>query len=263
PRIGIAYEVNPKTVVRMGYGRSFDIGVFGSLFGHTVTQNLPVLAHQTLNSLTFDNKTPAYNFTGQCLPAPNNTICGPISGSAAFPVIPSNGILPFFGICPESVAQALQPCQGSVQPHTRPDRLVVPTLDAWNVAVQHQLTSKSSIEAAYVANHGVHVFKGNGPSYNANQATVVGFPTLTFAQRSPYNKSFSTPYTYADGFTTNVVCCGGQGFDYRGNDGTNSYESLQLKFEQRAQAGLTLQASYTYSKAYDNDGSYQPDPKQG
>ena len=49
PRLGIAYEVNSKTVVRMGYGRSFDIGVFGSLFGHTVTQNLPVLANQQLN----------------------------------------------------------------------------------------------------------------------------------------------------------------------------------------------------------------------
>ena len=43
PRIGIAYQLTPKTVVRMGYGRSYDIGVFGSNFGHTVTQNLPVL----------------------------------------------------------------------------------------------------------------------------------------------------------------------------------------------------------------------------
>ena len=64
PRLGIAYEINPKTVVRMGYGRSFDIGVFGSLFGHTVTQNLPVLANQQLTSPTNDNKTPAFNFTG-------------------------------------------------------------------------------------------------------------------------------------------------------------------------------------------------------
>ena len=63
PRLGIAYEINPKTVVRMGYGRSFDIGVFGSLFGHTVTQNLPVLANQTINGPTNDNKTPAFNFT--------------------------------------------------------------------------------------------------------------------------------------------------------------------------------------------------------
>lgn len=258
PRIGIAYQATEKTVVRMGYGRSFDLGVFGSLFGHTVTQNLPVLAHQTLNSATFDNKTPAYNFTGQCLPAPFNTsICGPAAGSTAFPVIPANGILPLFGPT------------GNVQPKTRPDHFVLPTVDAWNVTVQHQLTNKTSFEVGYVANHGSHVFKGNGPSYNANQATIVGCAGvgcstgLSYAQRSPYNTAFTTPYTDANGVTTNIVCCGGNGFDYRGNDGTNSYESLQVRLEQRATAGLTFSGFYTYSKAYDNDGSYQPDLRQG
>jgi outer membrane receptor protein involved in Fe transport len=34
PRLGIAYQLRPKTVIRMGYGRSFDMGVFGSNFGH-------------------------------------------------------------------------------------------------------------------------------------------------------------------------------------------------------------------------------------
>jgi len=46
PRLGVAYQLNPKTVVRLGYGRSYDIGVFGTIFGHTVTQNLPVLGQQ-------------------------------------------------------------------------------------------------------------------------------------------------------------------------------------------------------------------------
>ena len=42
--------MNEKTVIRSGYGRTYDIGVFGSLFGHTVTQNLPVLAAQSLTA---------------------------------------------------------------------------------------------------------------------------------------------------------------------------------------------------------------------
>src|SRR4029077_4783464 len=50
PRLGIAYQLTPKTVLRAGYGRSFDIGVFGSNFGHTVTQNLPVLLKQNVNA---------------------------------------------------------------------------------------------------------------------------------------------------------------------------------------------------------------------
>ena len=53
PRLGVTYRPDKKTVVRMGYGRSYDIGVFGSTFGHTVTQNLPVLAVQLLRSPPF------------------------------------------------------------------------------------------------------------------------------------------------------------------------------------------------------------------
>jgi hypothetical protein len=48
PRIGLAYQITPKTVVRTGYGRSFDMGTFGSIFGHVVTEDLPVLAAQDL-----------------------------------------------------------------------------------------------------------------------------------------------------------------------------------------------------------------------
>ncbi|MBI1740473.1 MAG: TonB-dependent receptor [Acidobacteriales bacterium] len=249
PRLGVAYQVDPKTVVRLGYGRSFDIGVFGSNFGHTVTQNLPVLANQSLQSLTFDNKTPAFNFTGQCLPAPNDTICGPADPATAFPVVPANGILPLFGP------------SNNVSPHLRPDKVVVPTVDAWNVTVQRQLTSKTTVELAYIGSHGSHVFKGNGPSYNINQATVVGFPDLTYSERSPYNTAFSTDYTDANGVTTTIVCCGGNGLGYNGNDGTNSYKALQIKVNQQATNGLSILAHYTYSRAYDNDGGYQPDQR--
>ena len=249
PRLGIAYEINPKTVVRMGYGRSYDIGVFGSLFGHTVTQNLPVLANQNINGPTNDNKTPAFNFTVG--PTPNQ-----------FPVIPSNGILPLFGPCaantPAGSCLAL-----NVGPHIRPDKLVAPVVDAWNATVQRQLTNKTSIDVAYVGNHGSHVFKGDGNSYNPNQPTVVGFGTLSFNQRAPYNNAFSTPYTDQNGVTTTVTCCSGYSFGYNGDDGTNSYNALQIKLDHRTSSGLTLNGSYTYSKAYDNDGSYQPDLTQG
>jgi hypothetical protein len=254
PRLGIAYELNPKTVVRMGYGRSFDLGVFGSLFGHTVTQNLPVLANQTINSPTNDNKTPAFNFitTG---PAANQ-----------FPVVPSNGILPLFGPCAANTPAG--PCLAlNVSPHIRPDHLVTPTVDAWNATVQRQLTNKTSLEVGYVGNHGSHVFKGDGNSYNPNQATVNGFlpggAGLSYNARSPYNSAFITPYTDQNGITTQVMCCSGYSMGFNGSDGVNRYNALNVKVDHRTASGLTLTAFYVYSRARDNDGSYQPDLNQG
>ena len=62
PRLGVAYQYTEKTVIRAGYGRSFDLGVFGSTFGHVVTQNIPVLANQSLNG-TAGNTSYAFNLS--------------------------------------------------------------------------------------------------------------------------------------------------------------------------------------------------------
>ena len=95
PRLGIAYQLTPKTVVRMGYGRSYDIGVFGSIFGHAVTQNLPVLAVQNLNpnSQTDD----VFNLS-----------VGPTA--PVFPAVPSNGLLPL----PDGIFARSRPNQNAI-----------------------------------------------------------------------------------------------------------------------------------------------------
>ena len=54
PRVGGTYQLDDRTVLRAAFGRTFDIGVFGSLFGHSVTQNLPVLSVQELNGTVRD-----------------------------------------------------------------------------------------------------------------------------------------------------------------------------------------------------------------
>src|SRR5207245_3786458 len=85
---GIEYHLSLKTVVRIGYGRSFDIGVFGSNFGHAVTQNLPVLVHESIsahdvNSNKVSDNVPVYQMDVDVGPPP-----------AAFQTIPSKGLLP-------------------------------------------------------------------------------------------------------------------------------------------------------------------------
>jgi hypothetical protein len=146
PRIGIAYQATPQTVIRAGYGRSFDIGVFGSIFGHAATQNLPVLASQQIT------QTGGEQSYAQLL---TTTFPG------ATPVtVPSNGLLPNPG--------------NLVSSHIRPNPLRLPTLDAWNLSVQQSLTPTLSMTIAYVANKGTHTLGDqSGQEINPNEAGIV------------------------------------------------------------------------------------------
>ena len=40
-------------------------------------------------------------------------------------------------------------------------KLRLPTNDAWNLAIQHQLQEDLAVEAAYIGNKGTHVFAGS------------------------------------------------------------------------------------------------------
>src|SRR5262245_41119236 len=145
PRVGVTYQLNEKTVLRSGYGRSYDLGVFGSVFGHTVTQNLPVLSAQ---NLTAPNTFDALFNLRDGPPAP------------VFPAVPTNGLLPL----PNGIFGRILP-----------DEMHTPAVDAYNVTAQRELTSDISVEVAYVGNYGSRVFVGDGPDANPNQPTLAGF----------------------------------------------------------------------------------------
>src|SRR5204863_4628376 len=154
PRVGIAYQLRPKTVVRIGYGRSFDIGVFGSNFGHAVTQNLPVLVHEAIsahdiNSANINDNVPVYQMDSATGPQP-----------AQFPAVRADGTIPLRGP------------QNAVDPRIRPTVQRPAAIDMWNATVQRQLTSTMTVEVAYIGNKGTHGFAGDGPTYNANQRSI-------------------------------------------------------------------------------------------
>jgi hypothetical protein len=266
PRLGVAYQLNPKTVVRMGYGRSFDMGVFGSNFGHTVTQTLPVLAAQLAQGAS--QEVPAFTLAQ-----------GP--PIFTFPPIPANGLLPVSGPnCYQNPVfnAAGQNTQLCVQPHIRPTTQRLPTLDAWNATVQRQITNTTTIDVAYIGNKGTHVFAGDGPTYNVNNPSMVGYCanaacTAKTPQvfRRPYYNNF-TYSGYAD--PTNTLanfpgaprlvpgvlqCCSTDQGNYLGNDASSKYDALQVKVEKRFSRGLQVLSHYTFAHAYKYDSSYYPD----
>jgi hypothetical protein len=167
PRLGIAYQINPSTVVRAGYGWAYSLGTFGTSFGHNVTQNIPVLANQTL--------TAPNAFTGVFA----------LSQGPPSPVIPA--VDPTTGTLP---------LPKGIDGKVRPTPLRLPRTEAYNLTVEHQFGAKIAVSAGYVGNVGRHAFNlPSGQLINANQAAFV--PGVS-------DQDLLKPYFAKFGWTQNI-----------------------------------------------------------
>jgi hypothetical protein len=230
PRIGIAYQADPKTVVRLGYGRSFDIGVFGSIFGHVLTQNLPVLANQNLTNS--GPNTAAFSLANGPTPF-------------VFPAIPANGAIQI-------------PNGDNVKIRDDPNRF--PTLDAWNLTVQRQLTSSVSLSVAYVGNKGSNTFSGDGQTTNPNEpAACLAANQSSTGQALCWNPtpvganqtkttSLLRPYYARYGWTQDLT--------YYHNAFGTSYNALQVTVDKHFSRGLQFSANYAFQRAFNDDNDY-------
>ena len=147
----------------MGYGRSFDMGVFGSNFGHAVTQNLPVLASQFVQPAV-PNKFAAFTLGSRAadLHVPGDSIewivpAGrPGTASSRVPII-VNGL------------PSGQSCTAAAHSSDIPAPANLGRLERHFAAPTGRTTS---IEVAYIGNKGTNVFAGDGNTYNINQPLI-------------------------------------------------------------------------------------------
>jgi len=274
PRVGLAYQISPKMVIRAGYGRSFDLGVFGSIFGHVVTQNLPVLASQNI-AATGGPRSYAFNLADGPLPCDAATGC--------IPVVPSNGLLPTPGY--------------AVSPKARPNSLRLPTLDAWNASLQQSLSPTLSFTIAYVGNKGTHTLSaGDGNNTNPNEAGIFlpaqysitggalhyvptqlrtnptaptdpngGTDNSTLLQRY-YGGSLAAcrdgNYGYINGSVTPpaglpVGACGWtNSIGYYGDDQDSHFNALEVTLAKQFSKGLSFTANYAWQQGIDFNSGY-------
>lgn len=233
PRIGIAYQVDPKMVVRAGYGRSFDIGAFGAIFGEAATQSLPVLANQ---SLTGANSHSQAFVMGQI--PPTVAFAAPDPGTGTIPL--PNGI---------SVL-------------ARPTTILYPTVDTWNLSIQRQILPTLAVTLAYVGNKGTHIFPGQYASYNANNLALTA-NGLTFNPPSASNPSVGEnpdlpisksgdirryPFYPKYGWTQTI--------NYNGPDANANYNALQVTVQKELSHGLQLTGTYAWQRAFGYDTGY-------
>ena len=253
PRIGVLYQLDDKTVVRAGYGRSFDTGVFGSIFGHTVTQNLPVLANQQINSPTATSE--AFNLSVG--PTPN-----------VFPKVPASGLLPNPG--------------SQVSSSARNVPLNFPTVDAWNLAIQRAITPTTSLTVAYVGNKGTHTLgdgDSNGTNPNESFTSLPGSysvngQTLHFDPSVPANTISANGGTSTNNFllryyggslaacrdplykTPNEpfiqpgMCGWNNSIAFRGDTENTEFDALQITLAQQMTHGLAVTGNYQWASAF-------------
>ena len=274
PRLGVAYQVSDKTVVRAGYGRSFDIGVFGSIFGHAATQNLPVLANQQITATGGPTSIAFTLAQGPSAPTPTT--------------VPGNGLLPNPGY--------------AVASRARPTTLRLPTLDAWNMSVQQALTPTVSLTIAYVGNKGTHTFGDSvGNTTNPNEAglflpaaySITGsalhydpaggncYPlgpnctaaNVVQANGATRNATYLQRYyagklpacadpAYAGPAGSNLAglpagACGWtNGIQYYGDDLDTHFNALQVTMAKQFTHGVSLTANYAWQKAMSEATGY-------
>lgn len=268
PRIGATYQYDPKTVIRAGYGRSFDTGVFGSIFGHTVTQNLPVLANQSITE-----------------PGNTGTAFSMAVGPTAyvFPSVPSSGLLPNPGY--------------GVTTSSRQNPLTFPTIDAWNLSIQRALTPTLTLTAAYVGNKGTHTLgDGDSNGTNPNEAALTlpaqysvtgqtlhydpngagktvggvvqplptgysgGVANAQFLQRYYGGKltacsdaAYSTP---TEPNITAGMCGWIPSIADRADNQNTEFDALQVTLAQQFTKGLAVTANYQWASAFDENSGY-------
>ncbi len=212
PRIGIAYALDPKTVIRTGYGRSYFQGTFGWTFNTLDADVYPSIVNQRI-------QTP----TTQFFPAIPSWTPPP---AAAFPTIPSNGLLPL----PDQISTAYIP---SNQPF--------PYVDSWNLTVERAVFSNATLSVGYVGNVGRKL--NYGPNINA--AVPSPTPVTSLDPQRPLFQKFGI----TQGITEKCDCS------------NSGYNALQVKFTKRFSRNYSILSSYTWAKAL-NFGEFGPETDQ-
>lgn len=240
PRVGIAWQARPNTVVRTGYGRVYGQGWSGNTFGEVLAWTYPVQYSQNLNPAT-QYVPSTYIVNGNVVPLTLSN--GP--PAATFAPIPSNGQFPL----PNGFGVPL-----------RPPEVRLPTLEAWNLAIQQEINKSTALQIAYIGSHGIHNMFDSSNQFDPNQATIAGFGqidpatgvTYTYHERQPYfdgtAQTLGVSFGHPFGWT--------QSLRYNLNEATSNYNALQVKLEKRFSHGFQFLSHYTWSRAMSHESYY-------
>ncbi len=228
PRVGLAYQINKRTVLRAGYGFFYDVlGVDrGGVNQGGFNQPTSVIP-------TLDN--------GQTFIA---TLSDPFPGGIDAAMGAAGGLSTFLG-------------RGVSFFYGKP---LNPHMQRWSFSVQKELPGRVVADVAYVGNRGTHLAVSQElnsvPREYLSTAPVRDQRTIDFLSQQVTNPFFGLPEFAGTGLSGQRV---GRSqllrpYPHFGDVtvnlpiGISWYHSLQVATEKRMSNGLTFQSSWTWSK---------------
>jgi hypothetical protein len=202
PRLGLSYRALPGTVIRAGYGVSYV-----PFIDNSYAYNYPI------------KTSTGYN-TSQTYGAALNPQGGYVNFVTGIPTTPTVAF-GSDGTLTESSANGTIGLANLYIPLNFKNAYV----QSWNVAVQQTLPFDSTLQVAYVANHGTRI----------DVAENINVPNV-FGENGTYD-----PLAIAFGKTQPVTQYF-QGY-------SSNYESLQVQFTRRFTKGLSFASNFTWGKA--------------
>jgi len=234
PRIGLAYQLTPKTVIRMGYGNLFGIS--------------PQEALGTVGPYGFRVEN-TWQTTADGGLTPLNLLRNPYPNGFQPPPGASAGLLTAVG----GPIQA--PIQNEVTPYSM----------QWNLTIQRELPSRILLETAYVGTRGLQLSRGGESGFTLNQ-----LPLELMSMGNRLLDTVDNPFYVANGpgFFANKTVARNQllrpypqftdVFPLFSSGSSSTYHALQVTAKKRLTAGMQFEASYTWSKSIDTgEGGFE------
>ncbi len=251
PRIGLAYQLDPLTVIRASYGIMFAHG--GAVGGSA----------SSLGTLGY-SAAPSFSASGTLL--------------STFPLTGTNGTIPAYTL---ATGPASGPQFGTGYTTTAgytgtPSGIGyddpyygsrAPEFINWNFGIQHQWTSAFVSTMSYVGSEGhfLPTDGGNPRGFYADQLdpkylslgsglSALATPTncTTYGVACPAN--FTQSQSIATALKPFPFQSVSDSFGYVAN---SNYHALQISLNMRPQHGITFMANYTWSHAIDDGGTFR------
>jgi hypothetical protein len=227
PRVGLAYQLTPLTVLRAGYGI-----FYGSLGSFKTGANLAGFSQSTPIEATNDN---GLTF--------KTTLANPLPNGLLAPLGPSGGL-------ETNLGQAISYFATSRK---------LPYAQRWSLGVQRQLPGSFMIESSYVGNRGTRLPISRNinylPAQYLSQSPTRDAATINFLSANFANPFFglNPQYTSSTISRQSLLLPYPQfgNITYLDPTGYSWYHSLQSRVERRLSKGFTLQWAWTWSKAMD------------